>query len=81
MSEFYERMSQVETAFIERIQKSKRKYLYAFSLEELSSVLERDYYHMIDSIYRCKNSQAITGKEACELFNRMYHSELEEGSR
>ena len=55
-------MSQIETNFVDRIQKAKRKYLYAFSLEELTTILERPYYNMIDSIYKGKNAQAITGK-------------------
>ena len=36
---------------------------------------------MVDSIYRGKNAQAITGKEASELFKRLSETELEEGSR
>lgn len=57
-------MGQIEINFIDRIQKARRKYLYAFSLEELTTILEQPYYNMVDSIYRGKNAQAITGKEA-----------------
>eukprot|EP00178_Gracilaria_changii_P027414 TRINITY_DN8763_c0_g1_i1.p1 TRINITY_DN8763_c0_g1~~TRINITY_DN8763_c0_g1_i1.p1 ORF type:complete len:137 (-),score=2.85 TRINITY_DN8763_c0_g1_i1:876-1286(-) len=71
LSEFYDRMGQIETNFVDRIVKAKRKYLYAFSLDELTTILERPYYNMVDSIYRGKNAQAITGKEASELFKRL----------
>jgi hypothetical protein len=36
---------------------------------------------MVDAIYRKKNAQAITGKQAHELFKRLEETELEEGSR
>jgi hypothetical protein len=53
---------------IENIQRQKRKYTQVFSIDELSNNLDKEYFKMIEDIYRYKNSRGINGKEASELF-------------
>ncbi len=43
--------------------------------------MDRHYYGMIEDIYREKNSQAINGKQASELFQRLQETQIDPNSR
>lgn len=56
---------------IEAIHKQKRKISQVFGIEQLTSSLDKKYYKLVEDIYKYKNSKAINGKEASELFEKL----------
>ncbi len=66
---------------IEAIHKQKRKIAQAFGIEQIATNLDKKYYKLVEDIYKYKNSKAINGKEASELFEKLQETQIEAESR
>ena len=65
LSEFEEHMELIEQGLIEKIrEKKKRSAPGRFDFQELRESLDFSYFHMIEDIFKRKNTKAITGQEA-----------------
>jgi hypothetical protein len=62
ISEFMDKITEIESMLIETIQKHKRRFTQAFALDELTCNLDKKYFKLIEDVYKYKNSKAINGK-------------------